>query len=612
MALLNVGFFHFVIALMFVILTTGCTMDAIVANLTSEPPADLTEPSEDIPVEPKGTFPIGKTKYPFVQPASMLFTPEGHLLVASAGEGAFTVQKYNVSDDTLIMGFGPSGYTDAEISTPEKIGLDPSGNIYVLEVGQNQFKVFSSTGTFIRKVGSSGAAAGQFNGAVDLSIDKNGLIYVAECTNDRIQVLNANGTFNKYIGTAGTGNGQLDCPTSVFIDENLNVFVGDHNNRRIQKFDSSGAYVLKFGSNGNGPGQFNSVTRVRVNSLGEIFVLDRTLKKINKFSGTGTFISSFTGDPANPITYPWDIYVDSSDNVYVSDALKVLITMMDKDGVFIKNYADYTATEKDIGKPTGLFVDSEDNIFVTQGVDTSTPQRVLKFDKYGVKQGSFGTNGTNDGEFTYAFASATDSQGRIYTTDAALYRVVKREADGTFISHFGSNGMGQGEFLAPGAIFIDKFDKVYVADANNPRIQIFDTAGTYLTEFGSSGPGQLGGPSAMFIDKDGYIFVADLSGFVFKFNSAGTFQFKFAAPQSYGIVVDAAGNIYVSDFFTNSIKKYDSGGNLVLIIGGPGQVVGKLSAPTGLGIDSKGNIFVTELYNRRVQKFSPLGIPLLE
>ena len=53
--------------------------------------------------------------------------------------------------------------------------------------------------------------------------------------------------------------------------------------------------------------------------------------------------------------------------------------------------------------------------------------------------------------------------------------------------------------------------KVYVADYANHRIQIFDPEGNFITKFGEGGEGdgQFHKASALSIDSEGDIYVAD-------------------------------------------------------------------------------------------------------
>ncbi len=77
--------------------------------------------------------------------------------------------------------------------------------------------------------------------------------------------------------------------------------------------------------------------------------------------------------------------------------------------------------------------------------------------------------------------------------------------------------------------------------------------------------------------------------------------------QAYGVAVDAAGDIYVSDLFNHRIQKFDSEGNFLDTWGGPGTGDGEFNGPYAIAFGPSGNIYITDLYNHRIQKFDASG-----
>ena len=65
---------------------------------------------------------------------------------------------------------------------------------------------------------------------------------------------------------------------------------------------------------------------------------------------------------------------------------------------------------------------------------------------------------------------------------------------------------------------------------------------------------------------------------------------------SYGAAADAAGNVYVSDFANNVVKKFPAGG-------GPAVNAGTgFNGPYGLAVDGSGNLFVADYNNAAVKE----------
>lgn len=84
-----------------------------------------------------------------------------------------------------------------------------------------------------------------------------------------------------------------------------------------------------------------------------------------------------------------------------------------------------------------------------------------------------------------------------------------------------------------------------------------------------------------------------------------------------GINFDAAGNAYIADNGTNTIRKVNSGGIISTIAGGAGQgysgngsiaTLAKLTSPAGIASDSIGNVYFCEEGNNTVRKVNNLGI----
>jgi sugar lactone lactonase YvrE len=85
-----------------------------------------------------------------------------------------------------------------------------------------------------------------FNAPYDIDVDSSGNIYVLDTGNDRIQKLNPDGRFLKSIGRAGQGPGDLQRAYSLDIDPSDLIFVSDSGNMRLQVFNSDGKPLRQF------------------------------------------------------------------------------------------------------------------------------------------------------------------------------------------------------------------------------------------------------------------------------------------------------------------------------------------------------------------------------
>lgn len=101
---------------------------------------------------------------------------------------------------------------------------------------------------------------------------------------------------------------------------------------------------------------------------------------------------------------------------------------------------------------------------------------------------------------------------------------------------------------------------------------------------------------------------AQLPAFITQWGTFGTGNSQFQYPM--GITFDAAGNVYVADWFNCRIQVFTSDGSYVKQWGIYGSGHGEFSGPIGVALDQTGNIYVTDwstripLVNNRVQVFN--------
>lgn len=89
--------------------------------------------------------------------------------------------------------------------------------------------------------------------------------------------------------------------------------------------------------------------------------------------------------------------------------------------------------------------------------------------------------------------------------------------------------------------------------------------------------------------------------FRFGWGSHGLLRRQFGTPDS--IAVAPSGLVLVSDTVKQMVKVFDSQGEFVMEVGGPGGGFGALYFPTDIAVDEDHVLYVAEQLNRRVQSF---------
>src|SRR5439155_793821 len=142
-------------------------------------------------------------------------------------------------------------------------------------------------------------------------------------------------------------------------------------------------------------------------------------------------------------------------------------------------------------------------------------------------------------------------------------------------------------FRFPGSVAVDNAGSVYVADLGNTIRQV-TPAGVVTTLAGLAGNGGS----------------ADGTGSAARFNNP------------CGVAVDSAGDVYVADTDNDTIRQVTPGGvvtTLAGLAGKGGSADGTGSAarfyyPVGVAVDSAGNVYVADYYNDTIRQVTPGGV----
>jgi DNA-binding beta-propeller fold protein YncE len=278
----------------------------------------------------------------------------------------------------------------------------------------------------------------------------------------------------------------------------------------------------------------------------------------------------------------YGLCVDQQGSLFVVDNGNNRVQKFDNAGNFIILWGSFGSANSNFHNPTGIACDGKGDVWV---VDTNN-HRVQKFDgKLGGYLMKFGSRGNGEGQFNAPWGIAVDRvRGYLYVVDSANFRVQKFDMSGEFIMAWGSFGNGDGQFYFPRGVAVDQEDgAVYIVDMGNHRIQKFDTSTNVLpqllTKWGGS---SVAGHASSSLAQE-----------------AGQLR------SPWGITIDGAGDVYVTDTGNHRIEKFDREGNFITQWGGFGNGGGQFNFPYGIAVDAKGSVFVVDSGNTRVQQFMP-------
>lgn len=524
--------------------------------------------------------------------------------------------------------------TVAPLRTPVAVAVDASGNLYIDDESDNRIRKVDTSGIVSTYAGTgipgfSGdrapAAGAELNFPAGIALDSKGNMYIADQGNAVIRRIAADGTINTIAGTgnptfAGDNGPAISAqiePSAVAVDSQGNLYIADGFNYRIRKIDANGIITTIAGTGregdagDNGPATFaeiDYVSSLAVDNAGNVYVADCYNYEVRKIDTTGMMTDYAGGVQSGPpdedgipatmaVMIPYSVAFDPSGNLYISDEneYNMVVRRVDLSSGLIYNVAGsgaigFTgdgggALDAEINEPEGLAVSGG----VVYFADTAN-LRVRKVANTIITTVA-GTGIHDNGPATNAFLNfpeglAIDGSGDILVADTGNAEARQFKAGGNISS------VGELEGGVPHGVAVDHAGNFYVTDeepsfpSQMPHILKLTPGGT-TTVIAGNGPDGFSG-------DDGPANLAVLN-----------------TPQ--GLVVDAAGNIYVADYGNHRVRKIDTSGNINTIAGnGNGQFSGDNGPATAAGmdpfdlaLDSAGDILVVDQFNNRIRKIAP-------
>lgn len=382
-------------------------------------------------------------------------------------------------------------------------------------------------------------------------------------------------------GSQGHGAGQIESTGSLAVASDGSVYVADYGNNRIDVFSPDGGFKFAFGAGvsiaggdvcttvtgcqaGEGGGAAGAMMEPESLALGEggqVYVADQSNNRVDVFTADGTFVRAFGKGVA----------VSGGGDVCTA-ASECRAGTPSTEGGGLKN-------------PDGLDVKGS-----TVYVADTFNDRIAVYD--------------TDGTFRYTFGAEVNSTG----------------ADVCFAGETCQGGGEEdeaGELGEPYDVKVTPAGQLAVSENINGRISIFTPAGEFVRAMGkevnpeTSGDictmasgcefgaidglaGSMSSPSALAVDGEGDVFVADTDhNRIDEWSADGAFVKAFGAG-----VLDGAETFQVCD-----------GESGCQIGSSSASVPGAVPSPFGVAVDCQGGIWTAESSGttQRVQRFGEAG-----
>jgi sugar lactone lactonase YvrE len=296
----------------------------------------------------------------------------------------------------------------------------------------------------------------------------------------------------ELVWTAEGEEGGLSNPGVVALDPDGRLWVVDNGNDRIQIFTADGTFLESWGSPGSAEGQFR-FQRSNGDGYGGI-----------AFAPDGTF--------------------------YVLDPGNFRVQKFDSDRTFVLNWGSEGTDPGEFSDPIGIAIAPDGAVWVVDDVRND----IQHFDQDGNLLGAITARPGSEPAFNSINGLAIDAAGDLYVSDLVGSQVLKLHPDGTLVTTFGG----------PDQAALDGASPVPAATPASLFKSLFE-----------------GQPDQMAIDGSGRLFVsegADTGGHVLIFDADGQYLTSINPEGSFptGIALDTEGNLYVTQYWANTVEKY--------------------------------------------------------
>ncbi|MES2581195.1 MAG: hypothetical protein V4627_00635 [Pseudomonadota bacterium] len=441
--------------------------------------------------------------------------------------------------------------------------------------GKSPFTVSTFAGsdgqTLVDGVGSSA----RFGRASAIAMDGAGNKYVADSVTHSIRKISPAGVVTTLAGNGtagfidGTGaNARFNTPMGVAVDGAGNVYVSDTSNNAIRKIAPSGAVTTLAGMGPPGmvdavgsAAQFNQPYGIAVDAAGTVYVGDTYNRVIRKITPSGA-VSTLAGSGQS-------------------------------------GFADGVGANAVFNEPKGVVVDSAGTLYVT---DFYTVRKISASGVVTTLTGAWLSGGEVDGALGVArfgglAGIAMDGTGNLYVTDDHTPGSIRKISNAGVVTTLarGNQGLVDGSGLpsmlqTPAGLVADNTGNLFVVN-KSATISMLSPTGVVTN---------LAGPPLGFWAADGM----------------GTTT-RFSTPND--VATDAAGNVYVADLGSLSIRKITPSGAVTTLAGGFGRdlidgigTAARFKSPSNLAVDSAGNVYVIDFEDQTLtiilRKITPTGV----
>lgn len=593
--------------------------------------------------------------------------------------------------------------TSSSISLPKGIWYSTKTNsIYIADTGNNVIRRVDENGIITTVAGTGvGGYSGDGGDArlatlrspYGVAVDKDENIYIADTANHAIRKVSAiDGTISTIAGSGTPGysgdggspiNSSLNYPFGLTLDNRGFMYLADTGNKVVRSISFEYDVIITIAGSGalgdyvqSTNSELFSPVAVACDMYDDLYIVDSSASCVRKvFIRSGIIVTFAGGNPTDPgigdgglainarLNYPYGIFIDAYQNVYIADTSNNVIRKVDTSGIITTvvgtgnpGYSGDTkmASIAELSSPYSIYLHPNGDAYIADSTnnvirkvnrlryDINIRPEPISFIYNYAGTGVSGYSGdggiATDATLNYPNSISAYTDGSLVIADRNNHVIRLIDPSGIITTIAGTGVAGfsgddddamLAQLNSPTAAFYSNNGYVYVLDNGNHRIRRFSIGGPITTIAGNGGSGYYGenipaldasfyGLDDIYVDSTG-IYVLDIiygairkitfDGYItsiVSLNSAGysgdgglAIYASLNRPQA--ITMDSDSNIYIADTLNNAIRKIDTNGYISTVIQNDSLL------PYGIAVDSNKNIYVSNPARNVIQKIDTTG-----
>jgi streptogramin lyase len=251
-----------------------------------------------------------------------------------------------------------------------------------------------------------------------------------------------------------------------------------------------------------------------------------------------------------------------------------------------------------MNSPASLGIDASGNVWASNYFNT-----VSEFSPAGSAVFPAGITGSGINE---SYGMALDVQGNVWianeqtTSQSGTGDVTELNSSGQPIA----TAITSGGIYFPLAVAADTNGNMWIADYGDSKVSLLSSSGSAISSSSGWGGTSLAFPVAVAVDADHNAWVANQGGLlpVTKISADGTevTNYDCDCDGASGVATDQSGNVWIANYYGNSISEVNTCGKLEV----DAAMGGGLVRPQGIAVDGAGTVWVA---NYQGNSLSELG-----